>query len=555
MPGGVSIFPTFDGLPQVNTIATGATGSGRLVDLPVPSAGRESLVFVKCVRDSFRWDPTSALAADGISVVALLANGAAAGRYLRQNFASPEWMQQATWFIDPVGGNDENDATTAGTALKTDAERQRRMGPEPAYPLTEYHARYLNDVPGSDPVIWTGRFLTSTGNVYLHGSATNGQGKAVLATLAVDALTAENQATNTPLKITSNGLAVSWTADGLLNQRCRMTSGAALGGILWPALDLGAKQAQLHGKTLPAVSTFSNPFTFPAGDVVPALNDAFVVESLVSLADLRISVVGISSSTANMFALDSLAVSLYTVVGSMTVNWFGCFYNNMTVIGGLGRRNAMSGVRFKANSLLAADSVNLQNCYWDDSQNNQPLIRSTNTFATSSISNCVTVARRGVRFTTPGPSAATNALTGSVLTQFTNGLGIFNNTGGVGFELNGSGTFSPTMRVWGVCQAGGTPIGLGSPGSRLCYGAALPGAASYYTVDVTLAPSAAWISYRNSTAAGEAYNATAPTFDPATSIFTAYRTLTPANLQAAIAAGGFNGQFFDPITQTAMVAN
>src|SRR6266571_3474530 len=68
-------------LPQVNTIAVGAVGSGRLVDLAVPPAGGEtSVVFVKSVLDFFRWDPVSTTAADAISVVALLANGVAAGR-------------------------------------------------------------------------------------------------------------------------------------------------------------------------------------------------------------------------------------------------------------------------------------------------------------------------------------------------------------------------------------------------------------------------------------------------------------------------------------------
>jgi len=78
--------------------------------------------------DPFIFDATSTATADGVTIFAPLVGP---GRWFRQfglvNGTSNRWTQQAAWFIDPAGGNDENTGLTALTALATLAELQRRI--------------------------------------------------------------------------------------------------------------------------------------------------------------------------------------------------------------------------------------------------------------------------------------------------------------------------------------------------------------------------------------------------------------------------------------------
>jgi len=85
-------------------------------------------VFVTTLRSWFAWDATSAVADDTTDFlsVAVTANGAAAGRFVRVlSDTHPSWVAQTAWFVS-TAGNNENDGLTLGTAVKTDAEIQRR---------------------------------------------------------------------------------------------------------------------------------------------------------------------------------------------------------------------------------------------------------------------------------------------------------------------------------------------------------------------------------------------------------------------------------------------
>jgi hypothetical protein len=86
-------------------------------------------VFVTTLRAWFAWDATSVVADDTTDFlsVAVTANGASAGRFRRLDDAHPAWLEQATWFVDTAGSN-ENSGLTALLPVKTDAEIQRRWG-------------------------------------------------------------------------------------------------------------------------------------------------------------------------------------------------------------------------------------------------------------------------------------------------------------------------------------------------------------------------------------------------------------------------------------------
>jgi hypothetical protein len=113
---------------RFNTVATGLSGSGRLIDAGVSGlVDGVSVAWVESVKDSWRWDATSTLTADNITVCNPTANGANPGRFIRKLIPAPEWLQQASWFVS-TAGNDENDGNTALTPVKTDVEIGRRWG-------------------------------------------------------------------------------------------------------------------------------------------------------------------------------------------------------------------------------------------------------------------------------------------------------------------------------------------------------------------------------------------------------------------------------------------
>lgn len=119
--GGVAVW-TFDAddfLLVANLTALAAT------DMAL--RGNSMTAYVQTVRAYYNYDSTSALTADGITVV----TATGGGRWLRNSEPSLSWAYQATWFIDATNGNDENTGATSGAGatgpLKHWAELQRRI--------------------------------------------------------------------------------------------------------------------------------------------------------------------------------------------------------------------------------------------------------------------------------------------------------------------------------------------------------------------------------------------------------------------------------------------
>lgn len=228
-------------------------------------------------------------------------------------------MAQLNWYIDPVNGSDSNSGATASAPLKTDGERQRRMGRNPIWnggqllPTTSavYNIYYLNDLPVSDAVIFEGSRARNV-SIFLHGSTTPGNGQSILFSGTVNALDTLDRTAgvNRSWQITANALPATWNGLGLIGKRIRMTSGASLGAKSFAIKDLGAKKARQC--QFLAKNTYTQPFTLSTTVAGPALNDTFVVEKLTHIPLFLWTISNIDdaffNSTFQPFVVESLEI-------------------------------------------------------------------------------------------------------------------------------------------------------------------------------------------------------------------------------------------------------
>lgn len=254
-----------------SSVANG--GSNQLID--VPSAFLQTLVegstvWVQSVRDSYVWFPTDTDTADQLLIVKPTVIGAGAGRFVRKLEPSPRWMTQATWFIDPVAGNDENLGATAGAgnALKTDAERQRRWGTRTTLAQAATVA-YASNLPSSDVVNYD-VILAPGGTLAIHGTV----GTSKTGTLNV--VTSMNRGTQTPWSMTSTP-AFDGTEVGSLIE---ITSvGARQGHNFWAVKNNGGGSIRMSQPGLGDVSSFAPSFNVST----PVNGDAYAVRTLTSI--------------------------------------------------------------------------------------------------------------------------------------------------------------------------------------------------------------------------------------------------------------------------------
>jgi hypothetical protein len=233
-----------------NTASAGALGSGRLLDVTLAFLGslaNETKVWVRSVRDSWTWYATRADASDGITVVNPTSNGGNPGRFIRDNVPSPTWAKQATWFIDPVNGNDENVGATAGAgnALKTDAERQRRWGVN-AVLRQGTTVTYVSDLADTDPTNYDAS-LGPGGSLTIQGTMT------VVKSSTLDVVTSMNRGTQTPWSATST-VAFDGTEVGKF---IRITGGANVGAIWGVVKNNGGGSLRFTTPGIPNPAAFS----------------------------------------------------------------------------------------------------------------------------------------------------------------------------------------------------------------------------------------------------------------------------------------------------------
>lgn len=196
------------------------------------------------------------------------------------------WMGQLNWFIDDAGNREATGADAAHPI--PEVERRLRMGPNARWDGGEYHIRYLTDL---DEVELLGHVAPSSA-VFLHGSATNGQGQSTLYSGTANSVVVQDYPTNVPWQVQSNGLTVGWAGDGLLSAttttRLRLTSGNT-GAKLWPMKDLGAKTARASN-IYPALTYTLTSIGIPIVGREPttiANGNTFVAEKLTQIKNFR----------------------------------------------------------------------------------------------------------------------------------------------------------------------------------------------------------------------------------------------------------------------------
>jgi hypothetical protein len=206
------------------------------------------------------------------AVNALLVNNGLSNNIIASDNTS---VNTPTWYIDPVAGNDSNNGTSAGTALKTHAEFEHRIGhwSKLNSPLNAtILVNILNDLPASDPINVLA--IAGTGITLFYAGATT-----VERAGSFTSVVAKNAGTNTLFQGADGYLAAAdWSGD--VGKRVRMTSGAAAGcSALVVAVGGASKSAIFSDFSLPLVQYL---IAYPAG--TPSVGDTYVVEKQVKAA-------------------------------------------------------------------------------------------------------------------------------------------------------------------------------------------------------------------------------------------------------------------------------
>lgn len=442
-------------------------------------------------------------------------------------------MAQLNWYIDPINGNDANDGASATTALRTDDERQRRMGENPIWSAGDYHIFYLNDI---DKVVLRGRRIGSAA-IFVHGSATPGNGQSILYSGTIDALTTLSPSTNQPWQITSNGLPVSWTASGLIDGRIRdTTAGTNLGAKGWAIKDLGGKQARCS--YFLRANTYVTPLTIGLLTTKsPALNDTFVVERLTKINSLMVSVQGQQQNANPPFCVvfESLDIGNDRSIAFTSANdqvlFDGC---NIYMSAAETSTAAAGGFLVFASCRITSGSS------FAEFVNGATFGRVAGGYCTIKLL-CLTSSTRWVidHFIMQGTAAqiifGMTGASGDDPGWLIGELAIFDVTTGRACVqvCDASALVTSTGIVWGSNNS--LPAFFIYPGASLKYAGSV---AANFVITNSSGSDFKFSNGRTSVRA----------FDDGGGTYTAARSMTFANLATNIAGGGFNGNIFDPVT-------
>lgn len=248
--------------------------------------------------------------------------------------------QQASWYVDPVNGNDGNTGASSSLALKTLGELFSRLNG--IILNTAITVTVLNNVPSTD-ISYCKLTVGKNGSFTMKGTSTT------LYTGTATSRTNVARATNTPPDLTDTALssAGAWTNYIARGNRVRLTSGASTpNAIAWPVKDLGSKKARVSNWMVcnPTQATY----LAVTNDI--STNDPFVIESLTKIDKLQLDV--------NVYDDESLTPKVVfqdlcftngvqgknnTQFGSSMVAFFGCDVGYTTFDGAFDLINCACG--------------------------------------------------------------------------------------------------------------------------------------------------------------------------------------------------------------------
>lgn len=264
---------------QVGPISSVVTIAA-LTGTSVTSLGDGTLRFVDTVKDYFRLEKTSAMTADGITILTALGG---TGRWIRLNIPHPFWALQTDWYIDPAQtnaqpGNDENTGLLTTAPLKSIAEWRRRISgvqfdqPIKIHPLSSSTVIDDGNLTGFTTVGLTGQvFIIGTSTVLFTGSITSYQA----------------YSGNTRGSVTDTAIPVSWTAsngisDAATGSRWIRKTGTDKRAHL--VKDMGSKTVMIG---IPATVS-ETATTFPSQAITDfQVGDSYEVISLLKWPELR----------------------------------------------------------------------------------------------------------------------------------------------------------------------------------------------------------------------------------------------------------------------------
>lgn len=264
--------------PTINAITSGGSGAAATMFRRPNIAGMVAIdasgfltsdshvCEVLTLGDFFKWVPSGALTADGITIVA-----ATGGQWVRLNIPNQAWIAARFWSIDPVSGNDETGAPGANTAasdatpLKTMAELNRRLNGCTIRDTMTIHQ--LNDIPIALTTPLTNlKTADGDGVPYWFGK------KTLLFSGAVTSYTAANPAGNAGVQLVVNSLSGTWSNSGtagasLVGQIIESSDGTRAAIVL---KDLGSKTARITQPNNSSGIGFSAGTTqvFTAGETI-----------------------------------------------------------------------------------------------------------------------------------------------------------------------------------------------------------------------------------------------------------------------------------------------
>jgi len=262
-----------------NTTSGGSGSSGltdrvgvaeNLTTLAALSSASSGYIWINSLLCFWKRNTSSSLTPDGITVIAAVGGG----NWEREiSTTAPDWLSQATWYIDPSTGNDEN-IGSATAPLATFAELNRRLSVGGLkQDITVY-------VVAESVISYAMLEIDTNGYLFtIAGVPTT------VRTGIVNTYTERSHITPEVSMLTDSGVA-DWIAN--VWQRIRITSGASAQSVAWVA----ATSPGGVGVNVAAVNRFGGvpaaPVYLPT-IVSPAGTSTYVVESLPIIQNLSIN--------------------------------------------------------------------------------------------------------------------------------------------------------------------------------------------------------------------------------------------------------------------------
>lgn len=467
--------------------------------LALATGGDGAHRYVLSFRDFFvASNRSSPRTADGIEVVAHVSGGN--WRWERLCVAHPSWLVETTWEIDSASGNDENDGRTSGTAIRTWNELMRRCAVGGVWDAGSRGATTVT-------VTLRGNGHVIVGSVHVRNGL-----KFIITgnrTVATTGITASAKADLTRASNTFASVTSSWTVASEVGRLVRDVTNSRYS---WVFVDAGGGAAVIPPWcTLNEVGT---PSVTNGNSTVGASLETYTLPTIVSP---QLFVSGTAGSTSS-FTLQNVELLSTSGTARLFASNAQPFYQNVKINGNV---RFGFGTHILHNCWLAGDAA-----YAIDAAAYVRIVSGVSTVAwvgsAASRPQCTIELRNDVLFgaamTVPYACRlrVLDAWFRNVTTCITVSQGSSVSFGGsAAGSLNGSGAT--------------TAIALNAG------------------CDMTFTTSTAFnISTTNLvTVAGAT---TARAFDDATGAYTAARTISAANLVAAVASGGFGSKLNDPLS-------